>query len=77
MQYSKQFGLLLTNGRVEMRRGELGLAHLFPALSSAGASLSGPYAVSTSHSSNRICRFPASGSRRKRNEFAHEKLRFR
>jgi hypothetical protein len=34
-----------------MWRGGLGLACLFPALSSAGASLSGPYSVSTSRSS--------------------------
>ena len=68
---------MLTKSRVEMWRGGLGLAYLFPALSSAGASLAGPYSVSTSRSSNRTCRFPASGSRRKRHEFAHEKLRFR
>ena len=68
---------LLLKCRVEMWRGGLGRAYLFPALSSAGASLSGPYSVSTSRSSNRTCSFPASGSRRKPHEFAHEKLRFR
>ena len=69
--------LVLLNCRVEMWRGGLGLAYPFPALSSAGASLSGPYSVSTSRSSNRTCGFPASGSRRKHHGFAHEKLRFR
>jgi transposase len=48
---------------VEMWRGVVGLAYLFPALSSAGASLAGPCSVSTSRSSNRTCGFPASGSR--------------
>jgi hypothetical protein len=48
-----------------MWRGSLGLTYLFPALSSAGASLVGPCSVSTSRSSNRMCGFPASGSRRK------------
>ena len=52
----------LTIGRVERWRGSLGLAHLLPALSSAGASLAGPCPVSTSRSSNRTCRLPASGS---------------
>jgi hypothetical protein len=42
---------MFTYGRVEMWRGGLGLAYPFPALSSAGASLSGPYSVSTSRSS--------------------------
>ena len=63
--------------RVEMWRGGLGLANPFPALSSARASLSGPNSVSTSLSSNRMCGFPPSGSRRKRHGFAHEKLRVR
>ena len=68
---------VITECRVEMWRGGLGLAYPFPALSSAGASLSRPYAVSTSRSSNRTCTFRASGSRRKHHDFAHEKLRFR
>jgi hypothetical protein len=34
-------------GRVEVWRGGLGAAYLFPALSSAGASLAGPCSVST------------------------------
>ncbi len=34
-------------GRVERWRGGLGAAYLFPALSSAGASLASPYSVST------------------------------
>jgi hypothetical protein len=58
-------GLASLMGRVEMWRGSLGLTYLFPALSSAGASLVGPCSVSTSRSSNRMCGFPASGSRRK------------
>jgi hypothetical protein len=49
-------------GRVERWRGGLGQAQLLPALSSAGASLARPCPVSTSRSSNRTCRFPASGS---------------
>jgi hypothetical protein len=64
-------------GRVEMWRGGLGLACLFPALSSAGASLSQPCSVSTSRSSNRTGAVNASGSRRKHHDFAHEKLRVR
>ena len=64
-------------GRVEMWRGGLGWACLFPALSSAGASLSGPYSASTSRSSNRTSALRASGSRRKPNDIAHEKLRVR
>jgi hypothetical protein len=64
-------------GRVEMWRGGLGWACLFPALSSAGASLSKPCSVSTSRSSNRTGAINASGSRRKHHGFAHEKLRFR
>jgi transposase len=52
----------LTIGRVERWRGCLGQAHRLPALSSAGASLAGPCPVSTSRSSNRTCRLPASGS---------------
>ena len=52
-------------GGVEMWRGGLGSAYLLPALSSAGASLSGPCSVSTSRSSNRTCRSQASGSRRR------------
>jgi hypothetical protein len=47
-----------------MWRGRLGLAYLFPALSSAGASLSKLHSVSTSRSSNRTSAFRASGSRR-------------
>ena len=49
-------------GRVEKWRGGLGGAYLLPALSFAGASLAQPCSVSTSRSSNRTCRFPASGS---------------
>ena len=60
-----------------MWRGRLGLSCLFPALSSAGASLSRPCPVSTSRSSNRAWGFPAHGSRRKHHGFAHEKLRVR
>src|ERR1700693_5359171 len=48
-----------------MWRGGLGALYLFPALSSAGASLSSPCSVSTSRSSNRTCGSPASGSRRR------------
>jgi len=50
-------------GRVERWRGGLGGAYLLPALSFAGASLAQPCSVSTSRSSNRTCRFPASGFR--------------
>jgi hypothetical protein len=50
-------------GRVERWRGGLGRAYLLPALSFAGASLAMPCSVSTSRSSNRTGRFPASGSR--------------
>jgi hypothetical protein len=64
-------------GRVEMWRGGLGWACLFPALSFAGASLSKPCSVSTSRSSNRTGAFNASGSRRKHHGFAHGKLRVR
>ena len=53
------------DGGVEMWRGGLGSAYLLPALSSAGASLSGPCSVSTSRSSNRTCLSQASGSRRR------------
>lgn len=60
--------------RVEMWRGGLDLAYLFPALSFTGVSLSRPCSVSTSRSSNRTCAINASGSRRKRHDFAHEKL---
>ena len=63
--------------RVEMWRGGLGWACLFPALSFAGASLSKPCSVSTSRSSNRTGAINASGSRRKHHGFAHEKLRVR
>ena len=49
--------------RVERWRGGLGGAYLLPALSFAGASLAQPCSVSTSRSSNRTCRFPASGFR--------------
>src|SRR5213080_1198687 len=51
--------------RVEMWRGGLGAAYLLPALSSAGASLASPCFRSTSRSSNWMCGFPASGSRRR------------
>jgi hypothetical protein len=52
---------------VESRCGAVGLgsAYLLPALSAAGASLSGPCSVSTSRSSNRTGLFQASGSRRR------------
>jgi len=49
-------------GRVEMWRGSLGAAYLFPSLSSDGASIASPCPVSTSRSSNRTCGSPASGS---------------
>src|SRR6266536_6396211 len=62
------------NCGVEMWRGGLGAACRFPALSAAGASLSGPCSVSTSRSSNRMCGFPASGSRRKGHDVAHASL---
>ena len=68
---------LAWGGRVEMWRGGLGAAYPFPALSSAGASLSAPCSVSTSRSSNPSCGSPAMGSRRKYHDFAHEKLRVR
>ena len=42
-----------------------------PVLSLAGASLALPCSVSTSHSSNRTCGFPASGSRTRPRAFAH------
>ena len=48
--------------RVEMWRGGLGMAYLFPPLLSDGASIASPCSVSTSRSSNRTCGFPASGS---------------
>jgi len=64
-------------GSVEMWRGGLGWACLFPALSFAGASLSEPCSVSTSRSSNWTGAFNASGSRRKHHGFAHENLRAR
>ena len=57
-----------------MWRGGLGSAYLLPALSAAGASLSGPCSVSTSRSSNRTGLFQASGSRRKAHGVAHGKL---
>ena len=63
--------------RVEMWRGGVGAAYLFPALSSAGASLASPCSVSTSRSSNRTGAFNASGSRRKHHVFAHGRLRVR
>ena len=50
-------------GRVEMWRGAVGRAYLWPPLSSGGASRARPWSVSTSRSSNRTCGFPASGSR--------------
>src|ERR1700751_1370274 len=48
-----------------MWRGGLGAPYLFPALSSAGASLGSPCSVSTSRSSNRTGGSPASGSRKR------------
>src|ERR1700730_3874679 len=48
-----------------MWSGGLGAPYLFPALSSAGASLGSPCSVSTSRSSNRTGGSPASGSRRR------------
>jgi len=57
-----------------MWRGVLGAAYLFPALSSAGASIAIPCSVSTSRSSNRTGPFQASGSRRKVHDVAHGKL---
>ena len=44
-------------------------AYLFPALSSAGASLAGPCSVSTSRSSNRTGGVTASGSRKRLTSF--------
>ena len=64
-------------GRVEEWRGGLGSAYLFPALSSAGASIASPCSVSTPRSSNRTGGFPASGSRTRTHAFAHGKLRVR
>jgi hypothetical protein len=49
-------------GRVGRWRGGVGPAYLLPPLSSGGASIAQPCSVSTSRSSNRTCRFPASGS---------------
>ena len=43
---------LIAIWRVEMWRGSLGLAYLYPALSFAGVSLAAPCSVSTSRSSN-------------------------
>ena len=63
--------------KVEMWRGGVGLVYLFPALSSAGASLPRPCSVSTSRLSNRTGAIHASGSRRKHHAFAHEKLAVR
>lgn len=60
----------LNIGRVERWRGCLGGIHPLPALSSAGASLVPPCPVSTSRSSNRTCRFPASGSHSNTQAFA-------
>jgi hypothetical protein len=57
-----------------MWRGGLGSAYLLPALSAAGASLSGPCSVSTSRSSNRTGLFQASGSRRKSHGVAQGRL---
>jgi hypothetical protein len=59
-------------GRVETWRGGLGRAYRFPALSSAGASLAPPCSVSTSRSSNRTCRSPASGSHSEPQAFAFD-----
>jgi hypothetical protein len=73
----QRFNIAAAMGRVEMWRGGLGWACLFPALSFAGASLSKPCSVSTSRSSNRTGAFNASGSRRKHHGFAHGKLRVR
>ena len=71
------FRLSLTplQGRVEMWRGGLGKAYLFPTLSFVGASISQPCSVSTSRSSNRTGGFPASGSRTRLHAFAHGRLR--
>ena len=55
--------LMRISGRVEMWRGRVGTTYLYPALSSAGASVAAPCSVSTSRSSNRTCGSPASGSR--------------
>ena len=57
------------DGRVEMWRGK-GWSCLLPPLSSGGA-LVEPDSVSTSRSSNRTCRSPASGSRTRLHAFAH------
>ena len=63
--------------KVEMWRGGVGLVYLFPALSSAGASLTRPCSVSTSRLSNRTGAIHASGSRRKHHVFAHGKFAVR
>ena len=62
---------------VEVWRGGLDGAYLFPALSSAGASLAASCSVFTPRSSNRTGAANASGSRRKVHDFAHGKLRGR
>ena len=61
---------LLSIGRVETWRGGLGDAYLFPALSSAGASIASPCSVATSRASSRTCSFPASGSPSESQAFA-------
>jgi len=64
-------------GEVEVWRGGLGAAYLFPALSPAGASLASPCSVSTPRLSNRAGGFPAHGSRRKHHGVAHGRLAVR
>ena len=49
--------------RVEVWRGCVGSAYLFPTLSVVGASIAEPCPVSTPRPSNRACGFPAHGSR--------------
>src|SRR4051812_39465523 len=62
----------LSRCRVEERRGGVGSAYLFPALSVAGASIASPCPVSSPRSSNRTGPFKASGSRtRLDHPFAH------
>src|SRR5215813_9139774 len=65
--------------RVESRCGavRVGGAYPFPSLSLDGASIAPPCFVSTSRSSNRTGRFPASGSRTRSFAFAHGRLRVR
>jgi hypothetical protein len=57
--------------RVEVWRGDVAAVHPLPTLSVVGASLTVACSVSTPRSSNRTCRFPASGFRSRTHAFAH------